>query len=311
MRYPLAGLLLLCGLAACMPIEQEFKPIASDPVIQKEIFFAPDAAELHFRSWLPKRKPKAIVIALHGFNDYSNGFIRMGEFFKRRGIATYAYDQRGFGASPQAGIWPGEGNLARDAAAFTTLLHARYPDTPIFLLGESMGAAVVMIASAQKDIPDISGLVLVSPAVWGSETIHPLQRMILWTAAHTVPAEQFTGSDLNILATNNIPVLRRMGDDPLVIKATRVDAIYGVVGLMDSAYQQADKVKPPVLLLYGGNDQVIPLPPVESVVRRLPKPFDVAYYEDGYHMLTRDIQGDVVLADTANWILKHSQKLNR
>ena len=50
---------------------------------------------------------RAVILALHGFNDYSNAFEGPGEVWAGHGIATYAYDQRGFGAAPERGLWPG------------------------------------------------------------------------------------------------------------------------------------------------------------------------------------------------------------
>ncbi len=296
----------LTTLAACSPSEQTFNPATISPALSNEFFIAADGEKLPVRSWLPKRKPKAIVVALHGFNDYSNGFVSAGTYFKKRGIATYAYDQRGFGETSQIGVWGGEENLKRDAIAFVQTIHSRNPKTPIFLMGESMGGAVTILASATDEMPPLAGIILIAPAVWGGESMPVINRSILWTFAHIVPDKKMTGKNLKIMATNNIPMLRRLSADPLVIKATRVDAIYGISNLMDSAYVQVEQVNPPILLLYGGQDQVIPPKPMESVVRRLPKPFDVGYYEDGYHMLTRDIQGEVVLKDIADWMAKQS-----
>jgi len=53
-------------------------------------------------SWLPDGTPGAIVLALHGFNDYSNAFATTGQAFAASGIAVFAYDQRGFGAGGAA-----------------------------------------------------------------------------------------------------------------------------------------------------------------------------------------------------------------
>ncbi len=304
------GLLLLIGFSACTPAEQVFNPANVTPSLSQNIFIAADGEKLPVRSWLPKHKPKAIVVALHGFNDYSNGFVSAGTYFKKRGIATYAYDQRGFGETAQVGVWGGEGNLKRDAIAFVQMIHKQYPKTPIFLMGESMGGAVTILASAEDEMPPLAGIILISPAVWGGESMPVVNRSLLWTFAHIIPNTKMTGKDLKIKPTNNIPMLRRLSLDPLVIKATRVDAVYGISNLMDSAYAQVEHVKPPILLLYGGQDQVIPPKPIESVVRRLPKPFDVGFYDEGYHMLTRDIGGESVLADIADWIAKHPAHAN-
>ena len=70
---------------------------------------------LPLRKWLPDGAVKAVILALHGFNDYSDAFEGPGEVWANRGIATYAFDQRGFGAAPGHGLWAGAEQLAGDA----------------------------------------------------------------------------------------------------------------------------------------------------------------------------------------------------
>jgi acylglycerol lipase len=254
------------------------------------------------RSWLPAGKPKAVVVALHGFNDYSNAFTGAGEYFKGQGIAVVAYDQRGFGMAPHTGIWANEKNLVDDLAQAVRQVKRRWAGVPVYLLGESMGGAVVITAAAEPAFPKVQGIILSAPAVWGAEAMPWFYTGTLWLAAHTVPTYRMTGSDLKILASNNIPMLQRLAADPLVIKKTRVDAIYGVVQLMDDAYAKVPEVKVPVLMLYGGEDQVIPHTAIEYARARFTAPVTYQFYPDGYHMLMRDIQGRRVMGDIEEWI---------
>jgi acylglycerol lipase len=78
------------------------------PRFTAESFVAADGQVLPLRRWLPPGgngagQVKAVILALHGFNDYNNAFEGPGEAWAKRGIATYAYDQRGFGAAPERG----------------------------------------------------------------------------------------------------------------------------------------------------------------------------------------------------------------
>ena len=90
-------------LFACTPAEQAYTPAAdSKPAVTSEQFKTSDDLSLPSHAWLPKGKPRAVIVALHGFNDYSHAFEQTGQFFVQHRIAVYAYDQRGFGASAQA-----------------------------------------------------------------------------------------------------------------------------------------------------------------------------------------------------------------
>jgi alpha-beta hydrolase superfamily lysophospholipase len=296
-------LLLAALLAGCAPERQLPGPAVEAPHIDGSVFVTADDFALPVRHWLPAGKPRAVILAVHGMNDHSAAFEGPAEAWAKDGIATVAYDQRGFGGSWNRGIWPGVETLTRDLETMARLVHARYPDTKLFLLGESMGGAVVMAALAERRLPPVAGSILVAPAVWGRETLPLSLRVSLWVAAHTVPGLELTGRELNIKPTDNIAVLRAMLRDPRVIKATRVDAIYGVVNLMDRALAAAPHVEPPVLLLYGEHDQVIPPKPTLEAIERMPsKGLTVALYPKGYHMLLRDLEAAVVIRDIESWM---------
>ncbi|MEX0809782.1 MAG: alpha/beta fold hydrolase, partial [Dongiaceae bacterium] len=162
--------LFAAGFAGgCAPKLQSIGPDIADPMLTDEAIVMPDGTALPLRRWLPQGgdqqngagKPDAVVLALHGFNDYSRAFELPADFWAKAGIATYAYDQRGFGDSEQIGYWPGNEQLVEDVNIAVGLLRAEHPDTPIFLLGESMGGAVAMAVLDAALLPAVDGVVLV------------------------------------------------------------------------------------------------------------------------------------------------------
>jgi acylglycerol lipase len=289
-------------------------PIA--PELTHQVLVADDGVRLPLRTWLPEGKPRAVILALHGFNDYSNAFAMPGKAWAKDGIATFAYDQRGFGAAPMRGRWPGSFRLADDLATATRLLRARYPGVPLYCLGESMGGAVVAAAvsgATGAPKPKCDGIILAAPAVWGRDTMNVFERVALWTGDALFPSMTVTGRGLNIWPSDNIPMLRLLARDPLVIKATRIDTIEGLVNLMDQALASAPRITLPMLLLYGGHDEIVPAAPTRLFIRDLPyrdrATRKLAWYPKGYHMLLRDLEGPVVWRDIESWISSHRAAL--
>ena len=306
-QWGMIGLLVFALCACSNPSEQSFDPNAAAPTLHvknaSELSLLPgDSSRLPLKSWLPKSEPKAILIGLHGFNDYSHAFSRPAKYLNEKGIAVYAFDQRGFGGNTNLGIWGGEKNLTSDLTDMVIAVKKRHPGKPVYVMGESMGGAVAISASTRPDFPKIDGLILAAPAVWGDDTMNGFYRATLWVLAHTIPSEPITGQDLKILASDNIPMLREMGADPLVLKKTRFDAVYGIVRLMDSAYDKVPQIKTPVLMLYGAKDQVIPPAPIKSASSHIKADHKFAYYPLGYHMLLRDLNANLVLGDIVSWI---------
>ena len=292
-------------VAACAPRMQPPSVQSAEPMLQDHRFHTRDGLSLPVRIWLPDGKPKAVVLALHGYNDYSNAFLEPANFLRRHGIATYAYDQRGFGATPYVGLWAGAQAMSDDAADFLHVLRRQYPDTPLYLLGDSMGGAVAIVTAAANGHGPLDGVVLVAPAVWSRDTMNPFQSGLLWISAHTVPWMRVSGRGLHIKPSDNYGMLRALARDPLVLKDSRIDTLWGLTNLMDDAMADADKLTMPVLVLYGDNDEIIPEDPVNEFLERL-FPADpqarAAFYPKGYHMLLRDLDSDVVLSDIASFM---------
>lgn len=287
-RIPALGAVAVAlALLACAPAPPQASSAAS--------------ASPH-RAWLPENEPEAVILALHGFNDYSNAFAGFGTFAAERGIAVHAYDQSGFGANVDAGFWPGTLTLIGDLRRELERLEELHPGVPIYLLGESMGAAVVIAANARQPL-DAAGTILSAPAVWGGDQLNPFYRATLWVAVRVAPGLELTGEGLDVLPSDNIEMLRALGADPLVIKGTRIDAIAGLVALMDRALAHAPDLPGPVLILRGARDEIVPPGAQAEMLDQLTaEPCTETIYADGWHMLLRDLQRELVWTDILAWI---------
>ncbi|MDD2660636.1 MAG: lysophospholipase [Methylococcales bacterium] len=277
------------------------------------IFVTEDGTNLPFRHWLPETAPHAIIIALHGFNDYSHFFQQPGEYFSKLGIASFAYDQRGFGAAPKRGLWAGGEAYTHDLHTLVQLVKQRYPDLPVYLLGESMGGAIIITAMSQTNMPGVDGIILVAPALWARSTMPWYQTSLLWTLAHSMPWLTLTGKGVKVMPSDNIEMLRALGRDPWVIKATRVETVYGLTNLMDEAFNSAPLLHANTLMLYGEKDEIIPKKPTYAFLQKFlatdTTDKTVAFYQQGYHMLLRDLQAPTAWKDIAEWINNKPEKL--
>ena len=311
--YKIIPVLLLNLLIGCMPMTYPPGAKNTEARLSETIFLTEDGANLPFRHWLPKTNPHAILIALHGFNDYSHFFQQPGEYFSKRGIACFAYDQRGFGAAPLRGLWAGGAAYTHDLRTLVRLVKQRYPERPVYLLGESMGGAIIMTAMSQADMPAVDGIILVAPALWSRTTMPWYQTSLLWALAHSLPWLTLTGEGVRVMPSDNIEMLRALGRDPWVIKGTRVETIYGLSDLMDEAFDSATLLRGNTLILYGEKDEIIPKKPTYAFLQKFlatdKAEKKVAFYQQGYHMLLRDLQAPTAWKDIAEWISNKPEKL--
>ena len=311
-RGSTAVLALVCGIILTVrlrPRLQDVGPIVDEPRLEATRIVTADAADLPLRQWLPTDSPpSAALVALHGFNDYSNAYSDLGPALAAAGIAVYAYDQRGFGAAPNPGLWAGTDALVQDLASVTALVRERHPGIPLYALGESMGGAVIMAALSRGALPSVDGAILSAPAVWGRETMGPVSQSLLWFFAHTVPFVRLEPRNVNRTPSDNRKMLIALGQDPLFIKKTRIDAIWGLVGLMDEALAGAPALEGTMLILYGDNDQIVTSESTCLMLSRLPgegasKAWRLAIYPNGHHLLFRDLNGGRVIEDIGSWLM--------
>ena len=309
-RRGIVALGLGCCLlvAACAPRLQDIGPAVDAPRLTADAIHTADGIDLPLRSWLPWKGPaQAVILALHGFNDYSKGMAIPGKGLARRGFAVFAYDQRGFGETPERGVWAGSDRMIADLKTATLLLRRAYPGLPVYWLGESMGAAVMMAAAVGPDPVPVDGMILAAPAVWGWQTQSAFNRAVLDEAAHLVPWMTVVPTGLRLQASSNRRALIDLGRDDLVIHRTRVDAAYGLVDLMTRAYDAMPELRTPRhLLLYGGEEAILNTGAVALSQKQLPKlPPEIqriARYPRGYHLILRDLDAPRVFDDIASWI---------
>ena len=308
------GLLGFSALSACAPFVQKPAIVTSDfkgPRLEPGAMIAADGTRLPLQVWPATdvsgqpMEPWAVILALHGMDDYSGANILAGPYWAARGITTYAYDQRGFGSAPDRGLWAGEALMDEDVRTACALLRARHPRAILAVAGESMGGAVAVTAFASPDPPDADRVILLSPAVWGwSEQPIPNQ-LLLWTVAHTDPGgllEAPAWVYRHHQPSDNIKILRRMGRDKHMIFKTRVDATYGLMNLMQDASDKIGLIKAPTLYAYGDHDNLIPKHSAYRAAAKLGSNDRTAFYPDGWHLLNRDLHSDLVLGDVVSFI---------
>lgn len=304
MRWLVFCVLVLGGCAA-LPVYNPMLPDLPPASLKVDALFTmPDGARLPVREWLPAGTPRAILLALHGFNDSRDALELPAPVFAGSGIAVFAPDQRGFGAAPLRGRWPGDGAMQADAASMLRQLRARYPGVPLYAMGESMGGAVMMTLAASAAAPPVDGWILISPAVWGRQEMNAGMRAGLWLVSHTLPGLSVTGGEikLRVVASDNRDALVRLGRNPLTIRRTRFDTLRGLTDLMDEAQAAAARLPAHVLALYGEKDVIIPAHAAARAWRHMPADVRRGLYPSGYHMLLRDRGRESVIADIVAWI---------
>lgn len=305
-RAACAALPLLLPGACALPSLAPPPPLAAEHARADMAFTMPDGAVLPVRTWLPGdgRAPRMAMLALHGMNDSRDAWELPGPALARAGIAVYGPDQRGFGAAPGRGRFPGGDQLVADAAEMLRQIRERHPGLPVTLMGESMGGAVSLVLLSRPELPQPDATVLVAPAVWGRAQVGVVLSTGLWLVAGAAPGLYVTGREvpIRIQASDNRDALLRLARDPLTLRRTRFDALKGLTDLMDAAQHAAPQAKGRVLAMYGARDDLVPRDAVAATWRLFPPSVRRAFYPAGYHLLLRDKARDAPTGDILSWL---------
>lgn len=293
--------LMLC-LSACSVGGASLVPEGATAIPSGTHLVASNDEHLVTSEWIPNQ-PKAVILALHGYGDYGKlTFQRAAEFWESQGIATIAVDQRGFGRNASFGHWPGAEGLIEDAATLSRQVRERFPDLPMTVIGHSMGGGVAAAAAPNGLIAD--RLVLAVPAIWGGSLLNPLYRASAWIAAGLFPQRRLSGRGVvRIQASDNIEALRELGRDSRYLAPPSARELHGLVRLTDLAEAAAPNVQVPTLLLLGSKDQIVVNSAARQTFARFAGPQHLVEYQDGWHLIFRDLQAERVWRDVANWVL--------
>ena len=248
-----AALPLACSiLAACLltrPACSQTQPPGFDDARARMA----DGVVLPLHHWLPSGEPQAVIVAVHGMNDHGTSFRKTGEYLAANGFAVYAFDQRGFGAAEQRGTWAGGTVMVDDARQVAQLLRMHYPGhccRSYYGLGESMGGAGACCSRWRDTRPAGSMRRLSShrPFGTGARCVGTNE------AACGYWLTQRPGCVCRLASRGGVrsddpETVRYLREDPLVMKKTRADALWGVADLMDAVTAEAAQFAVPLLVV--------------------------------------------------------------
>lgn len=102
---------------------------------------------IHAVEWVPEGEAEAILQICHGMTEYINRYDEFARFLNDRGIYVAGHDHLGHGESVQEEDCYGyfhekKGNqyVIGDIHKLRGIIQRKYPETPYFMLGHSMGS---------------------------------------------------------------------------------------------------------------------------------------------------------------------------
>lgn len=266
-------------------------------------------------SWVKFGQPiKAVLLCVHGLGLNSSSFTKFGQDLSQQGIATYAIDVRGFGSWMEA---KGHKKVdfddcIEDVRKTLEWLQKAHPGKPVFLLGESMGGAIVLHAAAKY--PDsMNGVISVCSS--GDRFKQKRTDLKIFLHALTGPTrqmnigksvvEQAAGDNERLKASWEGDELDRMKLSPMELMSFQ--------SFMNDTHDQVVKITNlPVLMVQGTADQLVKPEGTQELYDELAtKDKQIMMVQDAQHLIFENQQCPAAtLSSVVKWISNRSPQVD-
>jgi alpha-beta hydrolase superfamily lysophospholipase len=273
----------------------------------REFFFeGMNGTQLYSQYWLPEESPRAVIALVHGIGEHSGRYMNVVDHMVSNQIAVYGYDNRGHGKSPgQRGHIDSWLEYCVDLRNFLTMIKEHQSGCPIFLMGHSMGALIILefiLSGAGK----LAGAILSGTPIEPVAVAKPHLIVLAQILSRVFPRFPIN-LNLDRDALSRIPsVVKAYEEDPLV--HSRVSVRWGTESLsaLNLVKMQVGNINIPILMIHGEADRL-------NLAKGAKKFFDqIQYndkeyigYPDSYHEVYNDLDCEKMLSDLLNWIIRH------
>ena len=266
-----------------------------------------DGIPLFYQAWLPRlARPHAVLINLHGLGDHSGLYPTLAGHFPSRNIALYSYDMRGNGRSPgQRAYLRNWKEYRGDLHAFISLVREWETDTPLFLLGNSLGGLVVLEYALHRP-QGLAGVIAAAPPL-GKLGVPPLLMALGRAMSRIIPRLSLrVGMDLTGLARDPA-VVEAVVSDPLFHRRGTARLSTEVTAAIARVQAGAGDLAVPLLILHGSADRMVPPGGSRDFFAKVRHPDrQFREYPGAYHGLFADTGYREVLQDVEQWITAHT-----
>ncbi len=260
------------------------------------------ATKIYFQFFKP-RSYKDVIIYIHGTGEHSGRYLFPIEYFIDKKVAFYGLDLRGHGRS--GGKW---GHIDRftdylnDLKTFYNIVKKREGDKRLFLMGRGLGG-LIAVRYVEEYPNDVAGVILSSPALKVRHEVSPLMVTIGEKLSKYLPRFSMTNEIDPIFLTHDKDVIKKYMEDELVHNKVTARFFTECLSAMKVAFQKAETVNLPFLILHAGADEVVSPEGSREFFDTIPSgDKTLLIYEGMYHEITNEVERGRVFKDIEKWL---------
>lgn len=261
-----------------------------------------DGYELYFKEDITN-KAKAILIISHGFAEHFSRYDYFVSSLNKSDYGVIRYDLRGHGRNKKdLGYISSFEDFILDLQEIYNHTLKKYPKTPIFLFGHSMGGLITAILVANSSL-SLKGVVLSGPAVGELPSAKKLNRKLVKTICKIYDKFMIKNPiDRNLC--KNVEVYYKYLNDEFVLHKASLRLYYEFIFEgRDKILKDKDKFSLPVLIVHGEEDKIVPISISKSFYNSISSE-DKTFkkYKSLYHEILNEKERDYVIKDIISWL---------
>ncbi len=245
---------------------------------------------------------RGTVILVHGLGEHAGRYDYVARHLNAWGFAVRGYDQFGHGESAGVrGGLPTDNHLLDDLTDMVDSTRARMrKDTPLILLGHSMGG-VVAARFVALGIRPVDALILSSPAL--DPGLNRWQKWLLRVVPRIAPGLRMGNGLKSKYLSHDPEVVAAYLADPLVHDRISARLARFIANTGAQVIAAAPTWKVPTLLMYAGHDRLVDPAGSRRFAAAAPRAkVKAVCFEPMYHEIFNERDAAPVYMTLQNWL---------
>ncbi len=216
-----------------------------------------DGTSFYVQGWeSDDRKPKALIVLIHGLGEHTGRFAHVGKVLTEAGYVLAGFDLRGHGKSDGArGHSPSLDAYMQDIRQFLQWTAQRYPDLPQFLYGHSLGGLLVLAYSIQYGA-GLKGVMVTSPGLHTALQEQKAKVAMVRLLGSLLPGVTVPSGLDPAMISRDPGVVQAYVNDPLVHYKTSLGFGKAALSAIDLCFRRAGEFPVPLLIMHGRGDKI-------------------------------------------------------
>ena len=248
-----------------------------------------------------------LLLGIHGGVSHSGDYETVGCYFREHGVTTISFDLCGHGSNKLVDI-PGFDVFIEDVVRMLDWVRARHPQTPLFIVGHSMGALIAshLVLSTRLTPYSVSGIVLSSPYYANAIPVPPWMIPLSRWLAKLFPTAKVPMEDLTRWLTHDREITERHIADTLLQRRGSDASMRFGRSLLDAQAALNNDLSQwnlPVFAVVAGDDRLANAAVGMQLLRTIPAALlELHRYEQNYHENFNELNRQEIFAAMLQWM---------